>query len=79
MGISIKNEQIEDRLRAYAQRMGYTLTRALDAAIDAAEREEATARSRQDSDELWQGFLEAARKSTYRSDRPWTREELHER
>lgn len=79
MGISIKNRKVEAMLRQFAERHDLGLTEAIERALEIAsdvERVEASERVKHDALER---FLEAARASTAKSDRPWTREELHER
>ncbi len=83
MGISIKNEDVEQKLRAFAEKRKLSLTRAIELGIEAAQREEAreeeTRAEKYRRAEAWQQFLQMAKTSTYKSDGPWSRDELYDR
>lgn len=83
MGISIKNADVEQKLRAFAEKRKLSLTRAIEVGLEAAEREEAreeeSKADKKGRAAAWELFLRMAETSTYKSDGPWTRDELYDR
>jgi hypothetical protein len=83
MGISIKNEDVEQELRDFAKARDLSLTAAIERALrDAKLWEESQRKKTASAAERsvnWQKFLEAARQSQMKSDRDWSRDELHDR
>ena len=77
MGISIKNHELEEMLRAYASARGLSLTKAVEQALRLALDGGGTTSANDSA--IWTGFLDAARQSTLSSDGKWSREDAHER
>jgi len=83
MGISIKNEDVEQELRDFAKARDLSLTAAIERALrDAKLWEESQRKKTASAAERsvnWQRFLDAAENSTLKSEGRWTRDELYDR
>lgn len=80
MGISIKNDEVEEELRDFAKARDLSLTAAIQRALRDAKLWEESQRTRTAERSVnWQKFLDAAKNSTLKSDGNWTRDELYDR
>lgn len=79
MGISIKNDEVERLVRAYAESSNLGVTQAVEKAVRIASAVERVERSERIRREAFDRFREISEMGWSSDDRSWSRDDLHER